>query len=66
MERLNSLDDFTKLRDMIIASQVKDMPVIVFPAGTCGQASGINDLIRVTRAQGCAQIFTYVSSQNVF
>ena len=49
MERLQSIDEFNFLQDRILADQKQDLPVIIIPAGTCGQASGANDLIRVAK-----------------
>jgi NADH-quinone oxidoreductase subunit F len=51
MERLRSLDDFKALQDRIAAGRTLNVPTIVLPAGTCGQASGANDLIRVTKRE---------------
>jgi NADH-quinone oxidoreductase subunit F len=51
MERLRSLDDFKALQDRIAAGRSLNVPTIVLPAGTCGQASGANDLIRVTKRE---------------
>lgn len=51
MERLTSTEGLAALRRDIISAQDSDIPTIVIPAGTCGQASGANDLIRVTKRE---------------
>jgi len=51
MDRIKSIDDFKELQDRIISSQDSDIPTIVIPAGTCGQTSGANHLIRVTKGE---------------
>lgn len=51
MERLRTIDEFKTLQGLIIADRNPDKPVIVINAGTCGQASGANGLIRVTKSE---------------
>ncbi len=51
MERLKSIDEFQFLHDRLIAERDPDSPTIIIPAGTCGQASGANDLIRITKRE---------------
>jgi NADH:ubiquinone oxidoreductase subunit F (NADH-binding)/(2Fe-2S) ferredoxin/Pyruvate/2-oxoacid:ferredoxin oxidoreductase delta subunit len=51
MERLRSIDDFFLLRDRMRVDRHPDIPTIVIPAGTCGQASGANDLIRIAKRE---------------
>ncbi len=51
MEKVGSLEDFKALQKRIIADREPQIPVIVIPAGTCGQASGANDLIRIAKRQ---------------
>ena len=51
MEKLKSLDDLRILQDRLIHSMDTQLPTIVISAGTCGQASGANDLIRVTKRE---------------
>jgi NADH-quinone oxidoreductase subunit F len=51
MERLQSIDEFQFLHDRLIAERDPDSPTIIIPAGTCGQASGANDLIRITKRE---------------
>ena len=51
MERLNSIKHFRGLQDHLHNKHNLNAPTIVIPAGTCGQASGANDLIRVTKQE---------------
>jgi NADH-quinone oxidoreductase subunit F len=51
MERLRSVEDFKALQRRLIADRDPSLPMIVIPAGTCGQASGANDLIRVAKRE---------------
>ena len=50
-ERLSTLDDFRVLQDRLRVSRDPGLPVLVISAGTCGQASGANDLIRVAKRE---------------
>ncbi|MGA2268825.1 MAG: NADH-ubiquinone oxidoreductase-F iron-sulfur binding region domain-containing protein [Bryobacteraceae bacterium] len=49
MERLLSIDGFKLLQQRILEDRNTKVPVIVISAGTCGQASGANDLIRIAK-----------------
>ena len=51
MHKLNSFDDFEVLQGRLEASRESYKPTIVISAGTCGQASGANDLIRVAKRE---------------
>jgi NADH-quinone oxidoreductase subunit F len=51
MQLLKSLDEFEALRGRLSADRDADVPTIVINAGTCGQASGANDLIRVAKRE---------------
>ncbi|MBN1347869.1 FAD-dependent oxidoreductase [candidate division KSB1 bacterium] len=51
MKRLQSIEDFKALQGRLIASYDSAHPTIIIPAGTCGQASGANDLIRITKRE---------------
>ena len=51
MSKLHSINDFIKLQGQQIASFQTDIPTIVIPAGTCGQASGANDLMRIAKRE---------------
>jgi NADH:ubiquinone oxidoreductase subunit F (NADH-binding)/(2Fe-2S) ferredoxin len=55
MERLESCEQFKELQARIIADRDPQIPVVVMPAGTCGQASGANDLIRIAKREILAQ-----------
>ncbi|HOP79802.1 MAG TPA: (2Fe-2S) ferredoxin domain-containing protein, partial [Armatimonadota bacterium] len=49
MERLTSVEEFRTLQSRVIAALDPTVPTIVIPAGTCVQASGASDLIRVAK-----------------
>jgi NADH:ubiquinone oxidoreductase subunit F (NADH-binding)/(2Fe-2S) ferredoxin/Pyruvate/2-oxoacid:ferredoxin oxidoreductase delta subunit len=49
MEKLNTLSDFKDLKERLDAGREPDRPTIIIPAGTCGQASGANDLMRAAK-----------------
>jgi NADH-quinone oxidoreductase subunit F len=51
MEELTSIEDFKALQGRLVADRDPNNPTIVIPAGTCGQASGANDLIRVAKRE---------------
>ncbi len=51
MDQLRSIEDFKALRERLSGDLDPDMPTIVISAGTCGQASGANDLIRVAKRE---------------
>lgn len=51
MLQLNSIEDFNELRRRLLTDQNGKIPTIVISAGTCGQASGANDLIRITKRE---------------
>src|SRR4030043_823454 len=51
MERLKSIHEFERLQEWFLIQGDPNVPTIVIPAGTCGQASGANDLIRVTKRE---------------
>ncbi len=51
MDRLESIDAFRKLQNRLAHDHDSSKPTIVIPAGTCAQASGANDLIRVTKRE---------------
>ena len=51
MERCKSIDDFRILQDRLLASRDFTSPTIVISAGTCGQASGANDIIRIAKRE---------------
>ncbi|MDP8239239.1 MAG: NADH-ubiquinone oxidoreductase-F iron-sulfur binding region domain-containing protein [Candidatus Hatepunaea meridiana] len=51
MRKLTSIDEFKGLQDRLIADQPSDISTIIIPAGTCGQASGANDIIRAVKRE---------------
>jgi len=51
MRKLSSFRDFDLLRSRLAGSYDPRTPTIVISAGTCGQASGANDLIRITKKE---------------
>jgi len=51
MEKVKSVDEFLSLHDRLTADRNVDLPTLIIPAGTCGQASGANDLIRMTKRE---------------
>ncbi len=58
MLKLKSLDDFRTLQDRLQTGRDPDIPTIVIPAGTCGQASGASDIIRVAKREILAKELT--------
>ncbi|MBI1747334.1 MAG: NADH-quinone oxidoreductase subunit NuoF [Acidobacteria bacterium] len=52
------MQEFKALQDRILADRDPSIPVIVIPAGTCGQASGANDLIRLSKRELLARKLT--------
>ncbi|MFO7891293.1 MAG: FAD-dependent oxidoreductase [bacterium] len=58
MKRLNSINEFKELHNLIISDRDSNIPTIVISAGTCGQASGANDLIRITKRELLAKNLT--------
>jgi NADH:ubiquinone oxidoreductase subunit F (NADH-binding)/(2Fe-2S) ferredoxin len=51
MQRLSTTGEFTELQKRITAGRNPKIPTIVISAGTCGQASGANDLIRAAKRE---------------
>ena len=51
MQSVKSVEEFLELRKRIITDRDLKIPTIVISAGTCGQASGANDLIRVAKRE---------------
>jgi len=51
MTRLRSLSEFKGLQERLRDGHDPTSPVIVISAGTCGQASGANDLIRIAKRE---------------
>ncbi|UCE33326.1 MAG: 4Fe-4S binding protein [Deltaproteobacteria bacterium] len=51
MRRIASVDDFISYRQLILGEPAENKPCLVVCAGTGGQASGSNDIIRVIKRQ---------------
>jgi len=51
MQKLHSLADFRSLQARLAADRDTQRPTVVISAGTCGQASGANELIRVAKRE---------------
>ncbi|UCG16945.1 MAG: NADH-quinone oxidoreductase subunit NuoF [Phycisphaerales bacterium] len=51
MQKLLAIEDFTALQGRLIADRDPRIPCLVISAGTCGQASGANDLIRAAKRE---------------
>ena len=49
MRKINSLDEFISFRKTIIDTPEDHIPFLVISAGTCGQASGANDIMRLAK-----------------
>ncbi|UCC29658.1 MAG: hypothetical protein JSU86_15815, partial [Phycisphaerales bacterium] len=58
MEKPRSIEDFQEFQDRLISEHDPEIPTIVIPAGTCGQASGANDLIRAAKRELLARGLT--------
>ncbi len=51
MQSLRTFEDLAALRGRLLAGRNPERPTLVIPAGTCGQASGANDLIRIAKRE---------------
>ncbi len=51
MEKITTIDGFYLTHKRLIESYDSNTPTIVISAGTCGQASGANDLVRITKKE---------------
>lgn len=50
-EKLKSIQEFKGLMSRLATDIDPEVPCIIIPAGTCGQASGANDLIRIAKRE---------------
>ena len=50
MQRLNSIEHFEAFQGRLLGQRASDRPTLVIPAGTCGRASGAEELIGAARA----------------
>jgi NADH-quinone oxidoreductase subunit F len=51
INKLTSIDEFITMQAQLIVHDNPEIPTIVISAGTCGQASGANALIRVAKSE---------------
>jgi len=51
MEQLRSIQEFTTRHKQVSAAFRPDIPTIIIPAGTCGQASGALEIIRTVQRE---------------
>lgn len=51
LDKLNGIEAFKNLKIRLWTDRDPDFPCIVIPAGTCGQASGANELIRIAKRE---------------
>jgi len=51
MRRFESIEAFLEIRSILMEQYDPKIPTLVIPAGTCGQASGANDLIRAAKKE---------------
>ena len=58
MRMFKSIDEFNGLKTRLIRDRDPNIPTIVISAGTCGQASGANDLIRIAKRELLARGLT--------
>jgi len=58
MLRLSSINELKELQSVLFDTTDESIPCIVIPTGTCGQASGANDLIRVAKREILAKGLT--------
>ena len=49
MQRISSIEEFISFRKSILNEPEDNIPCLVISAGTCGQASGANDIMRLTK-----------------
>jgi NADH:ubiquinone oxidoreductase subunit F (NADH-binding)/(2Fe-2S) ferredoxin/Pyruvate/2-oxoacid:ferredoxin oxidoreductase delta subunit len=50
-KELSSIDDFIQMQARLVTHDDAEIPTLVIPAGTCGQASGANSLIRAAKKE---------------
>jgi len=51
METLKTIDNFLALQSRLVTNRNPAIPTLIISAGTCGQASGANDLIRIAKRE---------------
>ena len=51
MKKMSSVEEFINFREMVLQSTKRDKPALVICAGTGGQASGANDIMRIIKRE---------------
>lgn len=51
MRKLSSVEEFLGFHQRIFNETKQDIPCLVISAGTCGQAAGANDIIRIVKSE---------------
>jgi len=49
MQRISSIEEFISFRKSILNEPKDNIPILVISAGTCGQASGANEVMRMAK-----------------
>jgi len=49
MKKIRSIEEFTSFRKAILNGSENHVPCLIISAGTCGQASGANDIMRMSK-----------------
>ena len=49
MKKIRSIKEFTSFRNAVLNGSENNIPCLVISAGTCGQASGANDIMRMSK-----------------
>lgn len=49
MQKISSIEEFKSFRQSVFNEPKYDVPTLVISAGTCGQASGANDVMRIAK-----------------
>ena len=49
MKKIRSIEDFTSFRNAVLNGSENNVPCLIISAGTCGQASGANDIMRMSK-----------------
>ena len=62
MDKLTTLDEFNNLRELIIDEPEEAKPCLVVCAGTGGQASGANDIIRIVKREILQKTLNHVTT----
>lgn len=49
MKKIRSIVEFTSFRNAVLNGSENNVPCLIISAGTCGQASGANDIMRISK-----------------